>query len=332
MDTGDSPDLDGKTILLVDDDALLRGVIAKVLRSNHYMVVEAGSGREALELVVQDQPDIILLDVMMPDMSGYEVCQQVRRIPFKGNIPIILLTALNETGDKIRGIKAGADDYITKPFNAQELLARLKMHLRRAWRDLQANPLTNLPGNRAIDLALRRRIALQTSLAVCYIDLDNFKGFNDRYGFIAGDKVLLAIADCVINGVQKCGDIMEDFVGHEGGDDFVVLTVPERAEKIAQAIISCFDQVAPTFYDEEDRRKGYMIGHDRRGNVVAIPIISVSVAIVTNKYRPLIHPGQVAQIAAEVKQRVKALPCSNYGFDLRQENGQTVHLDSTDSP
>jgi len=317
--TEDHIDLGGQTILLVDDDNLLRGVIAKVLRNGGYKVIEAQDGHEALELVLgEEQPDIILLDVMMPDMSGYEVCQQIRRTPLMSNIPIILLTALNETGDKIRGIMAGADDYVTKPFNAQELLARMKMHLRRAWRDVQANPLTSLPGNRAIEMALRRRIEFGEPLAICYIDLDNFKAFNDQYGFMVGDEVLLALANCVVGSVRSEGEIATDFIGHEGGDDFVVLTIPERAEKISQEIIRCFDEAAPQFYDKEDQRRGYMIGHDRRGNVVAIPVISVSVAIVTNRHRPLVHPGQVAQIAAEVKNRIKILPGSNYGFDRRQ--------------
>jgi len=307
---------------VVDDDALLRGVIAKVLKKADYLVLEAPDGPSALEITVQEHPDIILLDVMMAGMSGYEVVQQIRSIPLMSSIPIILLTALNETGDKIRGITLGADDYITKPFNAQELLARLEMHLRRSWRDVQSNPLTSLPGNRAIELALRQRIAKGGPLVVCYIDVDDFKPFNDKYGFLIGDDVLLALSQCVLDAVTRWGDVHEDFVGHEGGDDFVVLTIPERAEKIAQDIIACFDEQVPAFYNDEDRARGYMIGKDRRGNVVAIPIVSVSIAIVTNLYRALIHPRQVAQIAAEVKQRIKALSGSNYGFDLRQENGK----------
>jgi diguanylate cyclase (GGDEF)-like protein len=315
-------DLEGKTVLVVDDDSLLRGVIAKVLRREGYVVLEAPDGPTAIDLVVTEKPDIVLLDVMMSDMSGYEVCQHIRRIPLLSNIPIILLTALNETGDKIRGMTLGADDYITKPFNANELLARLEMHLRRTWRDVQSNPLTSLPGNRAIEMALRSRIASGEPLAVCYIDIDDFKPYNDKYGFVTGDDVLLALSRCVLEAVHDRGSVFEDFVGHEGGDDFVVLTAPERAEAIARRIITSFDEQVPSFYNDEDRERGYMVGKDRRGNIVAIPMVSVSIAIVTNLYRPLVHPRQAAQIAAEVKQRIKAFSGSNYGFDLRQANGR----------
>ena len=191
------------------------------------------------------------------------------------------------------------------------------MHLRRSIRDGEASPLTGLPGNRAIEEAIEMRIRADLKFAVCYADLDDFKAYNDRYGFMAGSEVIKLTTQVILESVDKYGD-EKDFVGHIGGDDFIVVTEMERAPLITQEIIRLFDARIPAHYEPEDRKKGYIISSDRMGNINKFPIMTISVAIVHNTYRVIDHPGKVAQIAAELKKYAKAMEGSNYVFDRRR--------------
>jgi len=251
-------------------------------------------------------------------MDGYEVCQRLRRNFLTSNIPIIMLTALDQLPEKVKGMEEGADDYVTKPFHPSELRSRVLTHLRRSERDIQSSPLTRLPGNLAVERALKERLEGEELVAVCYFDLDNFKPYNDKYGFVAGDVVLRMLSELIVLAVLEQGN-EDDFIGHQGGDDFIVITAPERAEAICQAVLTPFDEAIPDQYTDDDRAQGYCVSHDRKGNEVAFPFMSISVAIVTNERRSLIHPGQVAQIAAEVLKHAKSMEGSNYCFDLRED-------------
>ncbi len=306
------------SILIIDDDPLIRRIVTRTLDAKGYKVSEARSGAEGLELAFQDPPDLILLDLMMPGMDGFAVCTALRQNPATTNIPILMLTALDQTDSKVRGLKTGADDYITKPFNIEELETRIQAHLRRSERDLGANPLTILPGNIALEQTLRERLATEQPLAVLYIDLTNFKEFNDEYGWLKGDEIIKMLAREILNAVRTHGN-PDDFVGHIGGDDFVALTTPARAEVVAQTIITNFDVQVPAFYPEEVRVRGYIETVDRRGRPFRAPIVSVSIAIVTNEQVKFYHPGQISARAAELKRYVKSLPGSQYAFDRRRQ-------------
>jgi diguanylate cyclase (GGDEF)-like protein len=304
-------------VLVIDDDRSLCNVVAEVLLAEDIEVLQAHDGAEGLSLARRERPDLIILDVMMPVMSGYEVCRSLRRSFLTANTPVIMLTALGDPMEKVKGMAEGADDYLTKPFHPHELRSRVMTHLRRSKRDIQASPLTRLPGNLAIERALRERIAGQESFAVCYIDLDNFKPYNDKYGFFAGDRVLQMLSEIIVDAVLERGT-EEDFIGHEGGDDFVVITTPERVEGICQAVIERFDAAIPHLYDEEDRERAYILSRDRQGRTVHFPLMTVSISIVTNVQRPLVHPGQISHIAAQVLRYVKTKEGSNYAFDRRK--------------
>jgi diguanylate cyclase (GGDEF)-like protein len=303
-------------VLVVDDEPVICSLVADTLQENGQEVICALDGTEGLKLAKQERPDLIILDIMMPDMNGYEVCRQLRRSFMTSNIPVIMLTALDQTPDIVKGMDEGADDYITKPFHPSELRSRVKSHLQRSKRDMESSPLTGLPGNLAVEQALRERIESGKLFAVCYFDLDNFKPYNDKYGFVAGDVVLKMLSKFIISAVLERGN-ESDFIGHEGGDDFIVIATPECAEAICQDALTRFDEAIPDQYDEEDRAQGYCVSYDRQGNEVAFPFISVSVAIVTNERRKLIHPGQIAQIAAEVLKYAKTMEGSKYRFDMR---------------
>lgn len=315
---------DSDKILVIDDEPIICSLVADTLQTNGLEVICALDGIEGLQLARQERPDLIILDIMMPDVDGYEVCHQLRRSFLTSSIPIIMLTALDQMPDKIKGMNQGADDYITKPFHPSELRTRVTTHLRRSERDIQCSPLTRLPGNLAVERALKEWIDKAEPFAICYFDLDNFKPYNDRYGFLAGDDVLKMLSDLIVHAVLEHGN-EDDFIGHEGGDDFVVITTPERAQAICQVVVSAFDEAIPDQYNDEDRALGYCIGHDRQGNEVSFPLMSVSAAIVTNERRKLAHPGQVAQIAAEVLKYAKSMKGSNYCFDLREGEEQDSH-------
>jgi PleD family two-component response regulator len=305
-------------VLIVDDDPLMRRIVTQSLDKADYEVVEAESGPAALEVAVNQRPDLIILDVMMPGMDGFEVVYRLRKHPITQGIPIIMLTALGEMSEKIHGMQLGADDYITKPFDPRELRARVEAHIKRSEQYLQTSPLTNLPGNPAIQRVIAARIAAHESLAVIYLDLNNFKSFNDKYGWLAGDQLLKELGDIIVRKVIELGD-KDDFVGHVGGDDFVMLTRPQFAEAIARAITLDFDERILFHYNVEDRERGYLEGVDRQGTVRQIPLASIAAAIITNEHRELFHPLQVAQIAAEIKRYLKTLPGSQYAYDRRRK-------------
>jgi diguanylate cyclase (GGDEF)-like protein len=291
-------------ILVVDDEADIRELLRILLETEQYEVIEASDGAEGLEKIQRNAPSLVVLDFKMPKMTGAEVCKEVRRDLLLQHIPIILLTAKSDLDYKVKGINAGADDYMVKPFEPSELLARIRMLLRRTSRSLDANPLTKLPGNNSIYEELNKRIAKKTPFAVCYLDLDKFKAYNDKYGFEKGDEVIMEVARILIGARNKCGDT-HDFIGHVGGDDFVIITTPEKVEKLCKFIIKNFDESAQEFYSKEDLRKGYVETSNRQGKKEKVGIISISIAVVTDKNLTLRHIAEITQIAAELKKIAK---------------------------
>jgi diguanylate cyclase (GGDEF)-like protein len=254
---------------------------------------------------------------MMPGMSGMETCLRLRRNPRSCHATIVMLTARRAEGDVIEGLKMGADDYLTKPFKISELKARIDSHLRRQWRDLQASPLTGLPGNRQIHQVIMTNLKAGVTFAIIYADLNNFKAYNDRYGFTAGDEVLNYTANVLTGVVVEMGDAGTDFVGHIGGDDFLVMAGPECCEEICKLVLERFDAEIKDFYDAEDVQRGGIETVDRQGNHLLAPILSIGLAVVISENNRFSHPGQIAQVAAEIKKYVKQVGRSYYMIDRR---------------
>lgn len=305
-----------KTILVADDDPDVRDILRSILEPAGFLVEEAADGDLALQAVHAHPPDLMILDYMMPGRTGPQVCEQIRTDMLLRHVPIIMLTGKSETQDKVHGINAGADDYLIKPFEPRELLARVQAMLRRTAQQLEANPLTKLPGNLSIQRELEGRIASGALFAVCYADLNQFKGFNDHYGFKRGDDVIQRTAKLLLE-VSKTDGGPQDFVGHIGGDDFLLITTVDRTETLCQAIIREFDAIAPTFHDEEDRARGYFVHRNRKGQEVNVPFLSIAIAVVTNEGQALTHPGQVAKISAELKAHAKQFDRSMYVKERR---------------
>ena len=303
-------------ILVVDDDAVIREMIGSILEVEGYRVLMAENGDQSLQMLAITVPDLILLDVMMPGLDGNEVCRRLKSDPSRSFIPIIMLTALGQAEQRVRGLELGADDYLSKPFYIEELLARVRAQLRRSGQ-INANPLTGLPGNLVIEAEVSARLLKrQPPLSMLYCDLDNFKAFNDVYGFARGDDVIRLMAGILVEAVEKHGNA-DDFVGHVGGDDFVVLSTPNKAEAIARHIIDRFDRGAPDFYSPEDRQRGYTTVVDRRGQPQQFPLVSVSIGIVTPARRGVDTYLATAKLASEAKHVAKRQVGSSFFIDRR---------------
>jgi diguanylate cyclase (GGDEF)-like protein len=304
-------------ILIVDDDPDIRDVLKLTLSEENYEILEAGDGEAALKVIHENQPDLILLDYKIPKIDGREVCRRIKKDLLLRHLPIIMVTGKGDINDKVGGIDAGADDYVVKPFEPKELMARIRMILRHTERDLEANPLTRLPGNVSILKELSRRLETKSLFAVCYLDLDKFKSYNDKYGFEHGDEVIRETARLLIRTTKEFGN-PDDFIGHIGGDDFVVVTTVDKTDLLCQKIIINFEGIAPSFYNEKDRKNGFILAKDRKGKEQKIPLISISIGVVTNEYRTITHVAQIGEIGAELKSYAKSLERSNYVKDHRK--------------
>lgn len=304
-------------ILIVDDDPDILDVLKITLEAEGYEVTEGHNGQEALNIIKKATPDLLITDFKMPKLNGDEVCRVLKEDILVQHMPIIMLTGKGEVSDKVHGINAGADDYLVKPFEPQELVARVKMLLRRTARDLDANPLTRLPGNVSILNEIQKRIVENKTFSVCYIDLDKFKVFNDKYGFEKGDEVIKNTARILINSIQEKGT-PQDFIGHVGGDDFVVITNPDKVDELCKNIIGKFDAMVPDLYNKNDREKGYIIGKDRQGKTKKIPLISISIGVVNDAKGKIKHVAEVGEIGAELKEHAKSLKGSNYVTERRK--------------
>jgi len=303
-------------ILVVDDDPDIRDVVTLTLAAAGYDLIEAGDGEQALEAIRSKSPSLVLIDYMMPKMDGAQVCRVLKEDILLRHLPIIMLTAKGELSDKIHGLDAGADDYIVKPFEPKELVARVKMVLRRTTQDLDANPLTRLPGNQSIQQELQACLDGDAPYAVCYVDIDKFKSLNDRYGFERGDEAIRQTARILLRAVQERG-ARGDFLGHIGGDDFVIVTAPQRADAICDQILQEFDAMAPSLYNEEDRRVGYLVGKDRQGSVVQFPLLTISIGVVLSSERKFSHVAEIAEVGADLKAYAKSVNKSLYVKERR---------------
>ncbi|MDI6605654.1 MAG: response regulator [Candidatus Omnitrophota bacterium] len=305
-------------ILIVDDDPDIRDVLRLTLSEENYELSEADDGEEALKAINTRPLDLVLLDYKIPKIDGRQVCRLVKKDLLLRHLPIIMITGKGDITDKVGGIDAGADDYIVKPFEPQELLARIRMVLRRSAADLEANPLTRLPGNVSILNELSKRLQSKAQFCVCYIDLDKFKAYNDTYGFEHGDEVIRETARILIRTSQSAGN-PEDFIGHIGGDDFVIITTPDAMDKLCKAIIADFEKISPSFYNERDRQAGFIVARDRKGKEEKIPLLSISIGVVSNQTRKIDHVGQIGEIGAELKAIAKSMERSNYVKDQRKD-------------
>jgi diguanylate cyclase (GGDEF)-like protein len=308
----------GESVLIADDDPFIARLLEIELRAAGYEVRVAGDGQQALGMARERCPDLVLADVMMPAMDGFELTRQLRQDSRTTSVSVIMLTARGLSADKLEGFAVGADDYIVKPFDTPELLARIRGVLRRAKEMRSQSPLTGLPGNVRIEEEIEARVRSDDAFAVLYADLDHFKAFNDHYGFMRGDEMIQVTARLIQDIALASGD-PGTFVGHVGGDDFVIVCRAEDAERIAEDITVRFDREAPMLYDESDRDRGFIEVMNRRGETQRFPIITVSIGVATTARRRFAHFAEAVAIATEMKAftKSKAASTSSWAVDRR---------------
>ena len=295
-------------ILITEDELNLREVLHMQLELAGFDVVEACNGDEALAQAEQTRPDLILLDVMMPGMDGYETLRRLRASYATRYIPVIMLTAKDTKRDVLSGFRDGANDYLTKPYDRDELLLRIGNQLRWSRQQREANPLTGLPGNLSINDEIERRLAAGTPFALLQVDIDFFKAYNDLYGYPRGDDAIQTLSRILVDAARHDGE--GAFVGHIGGDDFVLLASPENAETIGQEVIDTFNRAVPSLYDPEDRDRGYVEVTNRRHELERFPLMSLTIALVSTDRAQVSHLAQLTDIAQELKAHGKGIPGS----------------------
>jgi diguanylate cyclase (GGDEF)-like protein len=319
--------MNNHTVLIADDSPSNLQLLYDILSKAGYEVLAAENGKEVLEIIEEETPDIFLLDVMMPRMDGLDLCQRLKRDPRFEAVPIIFITAKNSSEDIVRGFAVGAVDYVPKPFNEAEILVRVHTHIhlhevvmeleRLRQLALDANPLTQLPGNNSIMRAINDAVASRRQLCVVYADLDNFKALNDKYGFAVGDQVLRFTARTITSAVQEvCGK--ESMVGHIGGDDFVFILPTDQALSAAELIIRNFDREVLQFFNAKDVQRGFIEVADRSGKVRRFPLTTISLGIVELDGQNFSHHLEVSSMCAEVKKIAKSLPGSSYFTNRRK--------------
>ncbi len=319
-EAGVKPGGDIPRILVVDDEENMVLLGSHIVSSMGMIPLVAFDGPQAVERAQRFRPDLVLLDINMPGMDGFAVIHALKADPSTNLIPIIVFSARHHEEDKVRALSLGADDYVTKPFSISELGARLSRLLQRTRAGVSASSTTGLPGSFSAEQVLVDRVRHRLPLAVLYLDADHFKAFNDRYGFARGDSVIRQVADLVLDAVRELGN-PDDFVSHIGGDDFVVISTPDRAVPVADEILGRFGRIIPFYYDPADRARGGIETEDRKGQKTTFPLMTLSIAIITNEGREFSHPGEVADVAAQLKKYAKSQPGSLWVKDQRGADG-----------
>jgi diguanylate cyclase (GGDEF)-like protein len=303
------------TILVVEDDPVIVRVLRAMLEIEGFAAIVAPTGEEAVEYALREVPHLVLLDLMLPRMDGFEVVRHLRANVKTAHIPVVILSGRHDTADKVRAFETRVDDYLTKPFNVEELLARIRTQLRHVQENL-LSPLTGLPGGLQVERAIGQKMREARLWAVLYLDLDHFKAYNDVYGFLRGNDLIRLLARVASAAVRDQAD-QTDFLGHIGGDDFVIITSPDRLDALCQDLIRRFDSESRQLYTPEDLRRGALVAPDRQGQEHVYPLVTLSIGVVTNQYRTITNIEEVSRIAAEVKRKAKETPGSSYFVDRR---------------
>lgn len=305
-------------ILVAEDNQIIRETMAEAFLSRGYEVLTAPNGKIAVHTALNYHPDIIIMDYHMPILNGFEAVAEIRNYPSCTNIPIIILTSDEEKDTKLEGLSLDIDEYLTKPVDEDEVVARVQLLIKRSMQKIDSNPLTKLPGNPSIQKKIEEVIAKGENFAVMYLDLNNFKVFNDVYGFKEGDNVIKQTAK-LIETISLNYDFTS-FLGHIGGDDFICICKADIAQEIAKQIIMEFNNLSPTFYNESDRQKGFVSAKDRNGDIKDFALLSIAIAIVHNTNRNLSSYGQISAIASELKRYAKSQKGSFAAIDRRGDN------------
>jgi|GEM_PF-155321 len=302
-------------LLIEDNEDYIRG-IQNTLEKANYVVHVARDAKQAFAQVFKSSADVIILDINLQDLDGFHVAKELKRNMMLRHIPVVLLSSRADFLEKMKTLDVAVDEYLVKPIDYTELELRIKLVLQRSVSNLEANPLTHLPGNTDIVKNLKRRIASKKTYAVGYADLNNFKAYNDKYGFSRGDQVILLAAKIIVGAVQQYS--RDDyFVGHVGGDDFIYICSYEKANDVCQTITETFDREVAKYYTEEDKKRGYIVVEDRRGVISQFPLVSIAIGLASDEGGKFTNLGQINHSLTQLKKYAKSFQGSAYVRDRR---------------
>ena len=288
-------------ILLVDDDVDLAELLKTKLSSEGHEVVVTNTGDGAFELAKKVKPDIALLDIMLPGVTGYQICRRIRKDPELYSMGVLMLTALGEEPEVLHGLEQGADDYIVKPFKLERLVEKLGF-LDGLLASVEGrNKVTNLPGTDAMKREVNHRLARGITIAVCYIDISNFKAFcaaKPRNGQIQALQFLAK----TLKGLIRSMGIYESFLSHMGGEHFVVLLNCEDYERFCSTLAETFDRQVKELYTPEEAAQGYVMARDKKGREGKYPLMALSVGVAHNEFREYKSAKNVFETLAQLRQ------------------------------
>jgi diguanylate cyclase (GGDEF)-like protein len=262
-------------ILVVDDEPTIVELLEEHLRSEGYETEHAYSGEEALQVLDKSRPDLVILDLMLPGMDGYEVCRLMQLDPRLNHIPVIMLTARNAVPNKVLGYQRGADDYIVKPFDPDELSVRVRAQLHHLYHE-NVSELTGLPGSQAVEDKIREAGAAHSSIV--YVDIENFTSYNEAYSYLEGDEMIRVAAQALTQAAQDGDD--DSFVGHMGGDQFVLISTADRVEQITGKAGQLFQEGSQDLYSPADREQGYFVVINHEGLLSHVKLCSLEFDVV----------------------------------------------------
>jgi GGDEF domain-containing protein len=293
-------------------------LVVRFARENNLEMMTVHSPDEVRALLNRSFPACVVLDEDSDIDDSAELAGSLKHDSFTGIVPVVVLLPEASSHKCADLLEAGADEVVNEGLPERERMLRLDQVVRRADRDVSVHPTTRLPGTNHIARDMQTRLEAGEHFAVCYADLDHFKEFNDRYGYSYGDGVIRFLSRILRDLVR--GLAPRGFVGHIGGDDFIFNVPLEYLERTCDEVITLFDELIPYQYTEEDRRAGYFLGKDRRGNIHRIPLMALSIGVVTNQFQVFEHTAQISELAAEMKGYAKSLPGSKYVVDRRHQS------------
>lgn len=288
-------------LLVVEDDVDIANMLKIYFSGLEYEVDVAGRGSDALEKTRHVLPHLIVLDIMLPDIDGYEVCRTLRTNTRTSHIPVIFLTQKDERSDKLQGLELGADDYITKPFDIEELKLRVQGAIRRSERESLTDPRSGLPAGRLIEEQLRR-IIRENGWALMDVRINYYEAFKDVYGFVAGDDVMRFAAMLLSEIVDELGT-PRDFIGHAGGDNFIIVTTDQVAIKLKDRLKGRFNAEVQTHYNFMDRQQGFILAPNAEGGSEKVPLMTFAVGIVSPKEYSFADIREITEMAAEARRQ-----------------------------
>jgi diguanylate cyclase (GGDEF)-like protein len=300
-------------ILLIENND---GTLKSLLTLSNFTVLKMQASENIYEIAGKYMPHLILTSYEEIESTG--IVEKIRESQQLAHTPIIVIANSFNISNAIKNLNGNVDDYIVKPFQPEELTARIWRIINRHQRVLNSNPLTKLPGNFCIKSEIEDRLEAEEEFCVCYADLDNFKSFNDYYGYEKGDSAIKLTGDIVretLNRHDTSGK--STFLGHIGGDDFIFITPVETVKRICEDVINGFDQKILSLYSKKDLKNGWIVSFDRNGSKSIFPIMTISIAVVVSRKGQRRHFGEFSQVGAELKKYVKSLSGSNYIIDRR---------------